>query len=184
MNDYVFESAEEALKWEVEVLRRRHLPKTSPIWREIEAEAEWVGRSWEGGKNLSLPTGGDERMHLAGKVMEALERAGVKDAGLERILRLWALGDWADDGRLNAALAIQEKCRREGIRVRLAYRYTYEQLGVALGCDRKTAWRKVQDGLAMVGEELLKQGLLEGVEAPARIVDNFKKDVYSDDFKR
>lgn len=179
MSEYVFDSAEHALKWAVEVLRRRRLPKLTSLWREIEAEAEWIGQAWEGEKNVTLPHDRDERMHLALKVMEAVTRSGEG----ARLLLLWAMGDWADEGRLAAAMAIQERCRREGMRVRLAYRYTYDQLGTVLGCDRKAAWRKVQDALQALGLELTREGFLVAVEGGEQASDSFKKSVYFDEFK-
>lgn len=179
----MFENAEDALKWAVEVLRRRRLPRTAGIWREIEAEAEFVAKAWEGAKNLGLPQGGEERMHLALRIMEGLEALKVREGAAMRLLQLWALGDWADEGRLAAALAIQEKCRREGMRVRMAYRYSYAQLGEILACDRKVAWRRVQEGLASLGRELGRRGIVANVETP-QLIDNFKKDVYFHDFKR
>ena len=180
MSDHVFDNAEHALKWAVEVLRRRRMPKLSSLWREIEAEAEWIGQVWEGDKNMTLPTDRDERMHLALKVMDAMTRSGE---GAARLLTLWAMGDWADEGRLGAAMAIQERCRREGLRVRLAYRYTYDQLGTVLGCDRKAAWRRVQEALVILGRELAKDGLLPMVDGAERQTGSFKKDVYFDEFK-
>ncbi len=179
MSDYIFDNAEHALKWAVEVLRRRRLPKLSSLWREIEAEAEWIAQAWEGDKNLTLPSDRDERMHLALKVMETVTRSGEG----ARVLLLWAMGDWADEGRLAAAMAIQERCRRDGIRVRLAYRYTYDQLGTVLKCDRKGAWRKVQDALHALGRELTLGGMLVAVEGGEQAPDNFKKSVYFDEFK-
>ena len=180
--DYVFESAEDALKWAVEVLRRRRLPQTASFWREIEAEAEWVEQAWEGNKNMELPQGREERMELALRVMEGLEAMKDKHIDMVRLLQLWGLGDWADEGRLHAAMAIQEKCRREGMRVRMAYRYTYAQLGALLDCDRKVVWRRVQEALAELGRELGTRGIVAVVDVQKRI-DNFKKDVYLPDFK-
>lgn len=179
----LFASAEEALKWAVEVLRRRRLPRTAGFWREIEAEAEWAEQVWEGTKNLSLPQTADERMELALKVMEGLQALVDKDVARGRLLQLWAWGDWADEGRLAAALAIQEKCRREGVRVRLAYRYSYAQLGVVMRCDKKVAWRRVQEGLAALGDILAGQGLMVMAGELGQEVNNFKKDVYLYDFK-
>lgn len=180
MSDYIFDNAEHALKWAVEVLRRRRMPKLTSLWREIEAEAEWVGQAWEGPKSMTLPTDRDERMHLALKVMEATTRCGE---GAAKLLGLWAMGDWADEGRLTAAMAIQERCRREGLRVRLAYRYTYDQLGAMLGCDRKAAWRRVQEALALLGRELGREGYVVVVDGAEAVTNGFKKSVYFDEFK-
>lgn len=178
MTEYVFETAEEALKWAVEVLRRRRLPKTASFWREIEAEAEFVSEMWQGVRNMRIPQSAEERLGLALKVMQGLDAV----AGGE-ILKLWVWGDWADEGRLRAALAMQEKLRRDGVRVRISYRYSYEQLGRLMGCDRKTAWRRVQEGLGVLGEKLVELKVVAPVEAGEQVHDNFKKMVYFYDFK-
>lgn len=181
--NYVFESAEDALKWAVEVVRRRRLPKTASFWREIEAEVEWVAQAWQGPKNLNLPQDAEGRMELALKVMEALNELAARDRVGGKLLELWAWGDWADAGRLATALALQEKCRREGVRVRMAYRYSYVQLGVILDCDRKAAWRRVQEGLALLGDLLAVRGVVGAIQAFEMVNDNFKKMIYSDEFK-
>ena len=179
MTSYLFEHADEALKWAVEVLRKRRLPKLGSFWREIEAEADWVEQAWEGRKNVALPNDAEDRLSLALKVMNAVDAIGEEGA---RLLKMWAWGDWVDEGRLRSALAIQEKCRREGLRVRIAYRYTYAQLGVILDCDKKVAWRKVQDALRVLGQELERKGLVIGIEAPVGNNDSFKKKVYYNEF--
>lgn len=183
MSDYVFDNAEDALKWAVEVLRRRRLPRTAGFWREIEAEAEWTAQVWEGGKNLRLPQGADERMELALAIMEGLVEVDADDAVVGKLVRLWAWGDWADEGRLRVALAMQEKLRREGVRVRMSYRYSYAQLGALLGCDKKVAWRKVQEGLGLLNDKLVGKGIVGMDMMPEQVADNFKKMVYSSDFK-
>lgn len=135
----VFETTEAALQWAVEVLRRRRLPRNSRIWQELAPEMQAVEEAWVGTKNLLIPTDADERLDLALTVMEALE--GLKETD-SRVLKLWSMGDWADEGRLRAALAIQETMRRQGVRVRMSYRYTFEQVATATACTKKTAWRR------------------------------------------
>jgi hypothetical protein len=164
--DFMFEDAESALRWGTEMLRRRRWPKMSSIWTEVTAEAEWIEDRWLGTKLLGLPEDHEGRLALALRVERAMAALENKQAEAARMLRLWAMGDWADEVRLRAALAIQEKARREGLRVRLSYRYTYAQLAAMLGCDRKAAWRLVMDALALLHVELVEVGLLPRIVAP------------------
>lgn len=180
----VFDDAEQALCWAAEVLRRRRWPKLCALWREVggESEAEYVAGRWGGERLVGLPLDAEDRLSLALKVEDALAGVVARDGVAGQLLRLWAWGDWADEARLRGAMAVQEKCRREGLRVRVAYRYSYAQLGFLLGCDRKAAWRQVQAAVMLLGEELGKRGLVVTVEAPAA-VDNLKKGVQLSDFK-
>lgn len=159
---YVFADAEQALVWGAEVLRRRRLPRLSRIWDEVQQEAEFVARAWGGDRNFNLPGSELERLALALKVetaLDALLARGVEDVLL---LKLWVWGDWADEGRLQKALQMQEVLRRRGMRVRLCYRYSFGQLGRMLGVDRKTAWRRVREALVMLERELISAGLVVG----------------------
>ncbi len=163
----IFDTAEQALQWAVEVLRRRRLPRNSRIWQEMAPEMQAVEEAWVGSKNLLIPTDPDERLDVALTVMEALE--GLSETEI-RVLKLWSMGDWADEGRLQAALAIQERMRRQGVRVRMSYRYTYEQVAGATACTKKTAWRRVQSALQKLGKELQARGVVAVVEVPERDV--------------
>lgn len=178
----MFESAEQALQWSAEVLRRRRWPKLSSFWRDLDGEADSVAMVWEGEKLMGLPEDAEGRLGLALGVEKALADVARRDAAAAALLRIWAWGDWADEGRLRRALAVQEKCRREGLRVRVAYRYTYAQLAQLLGCDRKTAWRKVQVALALMVEALAARKLVVRVEVPELLETSFKKDVHYSDF--
>jgi len=170
----VFETAEAALQWAVEVLRRRRLPRNSRIWQEMAPELQAVEDVWVGTKNLLIPTDPDERLDLALTIMESLE--GLKETD-SRVLKLWSMGDWAEDGRLRAALAIQETMRRQGVRVRMSYRYTFEQVATATACTKKTAWRRVQSALERLGKELQVRGVVARVEVPEREVSEVTQDV-------
>lgn len=180
-----FLSAEQALLWSVELLRCRRLPKLTRLWREVVDEADFVAKAWRIDNDL-LPADPDERWGLALKVdalladMAASGRDGQDAAAL---LKLWAWGDWVDEARLAGALAMQEKLRRQGIRTRIAYRYTYAQLAVYLKCDRKAAWRKVKSALLLLENLLLERGLLPTAEPGRGPVDDLKKDVHRYDFK-
>jgi|GEM_PF-1766871 len=187
---FMFEDAEQGLRWAAEVLRRRRCPRVSPVWREIspeagaevEAEAGRVAAAW--GKGWAgLPKDADDRLGLALKMEDALGELAKMDGRAAEALRLWAWGDWADGRRLAVALAVQEKARREGIRVRIAYRYSYAQLGAVLGCDKKTAWRRVREALDTLGMILQARGLLAVVVAPVEFKHNFNNIIDIHDFK-
>jgi DNA-directed RNA polymerase specialized sigma24 family protein len=171
----IFDTAEQALQWAVEVLRRRRLPRNSRIWQEMAPEMQAVEEVWSGSKNVLIPTDPDERLDVALTVMEALDSLNEADA---RVLKLWSMGDWADEGRLQAALAIQERMRRQGVRVRMSYRYTYEQVAGATGCTKKTAWRRVQAALQALGKDLQEKGIVVRVEVPREEGVEIKKDVW------
>lgn len=164
--NYVFADAEQALVWSAEVLRRRRLPKLTALWREMQDEVEFVARAWEGEKPFSLPGDAYSRLDLALKVEKALDEMARVDREGAALLKLWVWGDWADGGRLQKALQMQEVLRRRGIRARLSYKYTYAQLGTLLGVDRKTAWRRVREGLEVLGRRLGEAGLLVVVDGP------------------
>lgn len=168
---YQFEGAEQALVWSAEVLRRRRLPKLTRLWTELQDEVEFVARTWEGDKPFNLPGDAMGRLDLALKVERGLDRMARRDNEAARLLKLWAWGDWADEGRLQKALAMQEVLRRQGMRARLSYRYSYGQLGRLLGVDRKAAWRRVRDALELLGRELLEMGLVARVESGAKWVE-------------
>lgn len=180
-----FLDAEQALVWSVELLRRRRLPKLTLLWREILPEAEFVAKAWTPNHDF-LPADPDERWGLALKVESALVELAARHAEAALLLRLWAWGDWADEARLAGALAMQEKLRRQGMRVRIAYRYTYAQLGILLKCDRKAAWRKVQEALLLLEGVLAVRGLLAAGPGAAGCDEeggSLKKNIHHTDFK-
>lgn len=136
-----FASAEEALFWSADVLRLRHLPKLTSLWREVLAEApcpdapsELDRHSYAPSERDHLPRHEDDRLSLALAVERLLE--GMEESG--QLLRLHAWGDWVNDVRLRAALALQERLRRQGHTLRLNYRMSLRQLGTYLGRDKKT----------------------------------------------
>lgn len=162
----VFLNAEEALHWATEVLRRRRVPHIASFWKEIVHEATEVSDIWEKSiTSLHMPQDAETRFDLAMKVQQALADVALRDAEAAQLLFLWSWGDWADDVRLHKALSFQEHMRRQGIRVRIAYRYSYSQLGLLLRCHKKVAWRKVQKALTLLSESLTMRGLLLSVES-------------------
>lgn len=178
-----FETAAQAWLWATEVLRRRRLAPSSPAWRDdiaitsiqrshmhaelarqnIAQEVEEVAGAWHGRFRNLLPATGAERYALAQAIQTAVL---AQPAEASKLLQAWAWGDWADDARLRAALAMQEKARREGLRVRLSYRYSAQQLGIILGCNKVQAWRKLNAALKGLEKTLVMQQIVEGTDVP------------------
>ncbi len=182
-----FATAGEAWLWAVEVLRRRRLPSSAPMWRDaapapkgwhdapkalnVMAEATHVAERWGGRFKANLPHDAEGRYALALQVQLAADAVAAQQPQGGRLLMLWAWGDWADEARLRTALIMQEKARREGLRVRLSYRYSAAQLGAVLGLSKATAWRKLNEALNALAGELVQRRLLEGLpKAPRREV--------------
>ncbi len=173
-----FESAQDALHWAVEVLRRRRLPRHSGTLTNrvalsarqkmatdlarlnLAAEATQVAATWGGRFQPHLPHDAAGRLSLALQIEQSMATLPPEAA---RLLKLWAWGDWADEARLHAAQVHQEKLRQQGVRVRLSYRYSLEQLATLAGLSKATIWRQLQAAL-----KLLQQGLeqQEIVSAP------------------
>ena len=177
-----FATAGEAWLWAVEVLRSRRLPSSAPMWRDaapapkgwhetptalnLMAEATQVAESWGGRFKANLPHDAEGRYALAQVVQAAVMALRAEEA---KLLSLWAWGDWADEARLRTALIMQEKARRDGLRVRLSYRYSAAQLGVVMGLSKATAWRKLNEALNALAGELVQRRLLESLpKAPRR----------------
>lgn len=176
-----FSTAGEAWLWATEVLRRRRLPSNSPMWRDsapaprgwkesekqeklaainLMAEATQVADMWGKRWRAGLPHDAEGRQSLALQIQLAADAVKAANPDAARLLHLWAWGDWAEESRLRAALTIQEKARREGIRVRLSYRYSSTQLAALLGVSKATAWRTLHAALALLEAELIKATLV------------------------
>jgi hypothetical protein len=174
-NEACFSDARWALFWSADVLRRRYLPKIGAFWRESAAEpsdgadvdlsrlAEGVGRRVE--KNY-LPEDAEERHGLALKVEEILARLGEEGV----LLRQLAWGDGWCDASWRAALAHRELARRQGMKIRVSYRYTYRQMAALHDCDAKAVWRRARVALAAFTAALEQAGLLWRPEAPVAAV--------------
>ena len=181
--DAPFDTAAQAWAWATEVLRRKRLPISSPAWRGnvsltaaqrmtmlaeeakqrsfISSEEE--ARTWHASFKQKLPHTSAERYALAQRIQAAVK---ALPAAHSCVLIHWAWGDWADDARLRAALAVQEKARREGKRVRLSYQYSAQQLGYVLGCSKVQAWRRLNTAMKMLTCKLQTMGVVESVKAP------------------
>lgn len=158
-----FASVEEALFWSADVLRARSLPRLTSLWREILAEApeharpaELDARTYASPVRDHLPSDADDRLGLALAVEKILDSMG--DAG--QLLRLHAWGDWVSDASLRAALVVQERLRRNGVRLRLNYRLSLRQLGDFLQRDKKTVSKHLHRAMALLARRLDHEGLL------------------------
>ncbi|MFO0500331.1 MAG: hypothetical protein ACK5YK_01445 [Pseudomonadota bacterium] len=179
-----FETAAQAWIWATEVLRRRRSPTKSPAWRddigmtanqrrmlqtelkhqelaEIEAEA---AAAWQRGGIPRLPTSGPECYALAQRVQAAVMGLPPEQT---QLLMHWTWGDWAEEGRLRAAIALQEKARRQGLTVRLSYRYSAQQIGQLLGCSKIHAWRRINIALKQVERVLHDEGIVARLKIPS-----------------
>jgi hypothetical protein len=159
-----FGTAIDALYWAAEVLRTRRYPKLSRIYQQVVA-------AWDAENNeapeaphdtpitppLPLPRDPDTRYCLAQEIVTALTNLTPDQA---QLLVLAAWGDWADETRLRQALALQEKFRRQGVRVRLSYRYSLRRLGEILGHDHKYAGRRMDAALHAYTATLVAHGIV------------------------
>ncbi|MCA3243793.1 MAG: hypothetical protein INF43_00620, partial [Alphaproteobacteria bacterium] len=179
-----FGSAGEALLWATEVLRRRRLPRNSGTLAERVAlapaqqqeaalaalnlgqEASQVAAHWGQRFRPNLPHDAAGRLSLALQIEQALQQL---PAAPQQLLRLWAWGDWTDEARLNAALAHQEKLRRQGIRVRLSYRYSAAQLALLAGVSKATLWRRLHAALGLLEGPLVQCGVVATATAPTSV---------------
>ncbi len=158
-----FADGRQALYWSIEVLRRRRLPQLSRIWREWmpDVAAPGVPEAWEGDLvkpewALYLPTLAEDRYLLAMEVDGVL--AGMGEDGA--LLREMAWGDWVTDVRLRGALALQERLRRDGVRMLINYRYTFRQMAEMKRTDAKAVWRRVRRALRELETRLAGKGLM------------------------
>lgn len=171
-----FADAQHALMWSADVLRQRRMPRSTPLWRQIpsgaEVEAE-VNATTPWGDNLTfhLPEDPEERYALALNIEKQLTTIGE----IGNLLRLHAWGDWHSEQTLRGAIAIQERARQEGHRIRLNYRYSFRQLGLLLSIDHKTAARKVRDALEYLADHLATTNLIFTPHNPAHeeFINNF-----------
>lgn len=178
----LFTSAGEALLWATEVLRRRRLPTNSGHLADrvalsptqqaaaqlmrlnLAQEASQVAAHWGQRFRPHLPHDAAGRLALALQVQQALKTLPTEPC---QLLTLWAWGDWANEPRLQAALAHQEKLRRQGIRVRLSYRYSVAQLALLAGESKDTLWRRLQAALALLEQTLAASGTVAPPATPS-----------------
>jgi hypothetical protein len=181
----MFVDARWALFWSADVLRKRRLPKLGAFWREVGAEGTAELRMLDAaapkGAGLGLPADGEARLALALKLDALLH--GLGDEGL--LLRQLAWGDAWDERVLDAARRHQETARRQGLKVRLSYRYTYRQLAALHGGDAKSVWRRVRRALEAWSVALAAAGLLWRADSGAGSApqERLRKPVEVHDFK-
>jgi hypothetical protein len=160
-----FISAEQALLWAANGVRTRRFAKLSSIYLQIlhepnvEHNIETAATNTLAHNSFKayLPTDSEGRYALALAIMAEVHALEAENA---RWLLMMALGDWESEGRLHAALVIQERMRREGIRVRLSYHYSYRRLGEMCGHDHKYAQRKVASALEELSARLSARGIV------------------------
>lgn len=158
MDNYYFNDAHHAMLWATEVLRKKRFPRISGFYRKIEREeplteeeSKWLGEYGQ------LPTEWDDRQSLAIQVYKLLDHLTDDQWQLLR-LRYW--GDYYDENNLRRMEAMQEKLRMQNKRLKLNYRYSYRQVGTALGIDHKTARKRLDIALRDLYDELLAIGLV------------------------
>lgn len=150
-----FASSGAAVVWALEVLRRRRLPRLSPLWREACGDGGPDLRRGSGDVTLGLPDDGIGRLGLALRVQGVL--AGLPPL-MQRRLALWAMGEGR--GPL-----------------------TCVQLAAVWGCSAKTAWRWLQAALDATEPGLVQAGVVRRVVVPRRDGDDkIKKAVKANEF--
>ena len=173
--DFSFETAELALFWATELVRKQRFAPIAAFYREAVSETppqEVLPPA--AGKRL-MPLTGAERQALAQDIYAAL--ATLEDEP-QTVLRLHAWGDYADEQRLHTAQKFQEAMRRRGVRVRLSYRYSLRQIGAVFGKDHKWAQRRLTQALAALEDALAQRGVVcPAAEAPKREDITLKNDV-------
>lgn len=161
----LFASAEQALVWGADTLRRRRHARLSPLWQQIAPE---LAQPHPANQNLpmavperlpepaALLPAPEDRFAVALQIEQAVETLGEPG----KLLRLYAWGDWHSNAALTAALRHQEKARQRGDRLRLNIRYSFRQLGVMLGADHKTIAKCIRLALNELSDALETKGLL------------------------
>lgn len=161
----LFASAEHALIWAADTLRRRRHARLSPLWLQMEpglAEPQPDNGNLPMAVPETLPEpenilpAPEDRLAVALTVEQAVRKLG--EGG--NLLRLYAWGDWHSTASLQAALRHQERARKRGDRLRLNIRYSYRQLGIMLNADHKTVSRRVRLALNDLADALESKGLL------------------------
>jgi hypothetical protein len=160
-----FASAEHALVWAADTLRRRRHARLSPLWQQMEPSLAEPNPA-NGNLPLAVPEklpepeailpDPQDRLAIALTIEQAVQSLG--EGG--KLLRLHAWGDWHTNAALTAALRNQEKARQQGERLRLNLRYSYRQLGIYLQADHKTIARRIRLALNDLTDILEQKGLL------------------------
>lgn len=163
--DALFATAEQALMWGADTLRRRRHARLSPLWQQMEPSLAHPNPA-NGNAPLAVPEklpepeplfpNPDDRFAVAVQIEQAVD--GLGEAG--KLLRLHAWGDWHSNAALNAAILHQERARQRGDRLRLNIRYSYRQLGIMLNADHKTIARRIRLALNDLSDALEQKGLL------------------------
>ena len=152
---YQFETIDHALRWSTEVLRGRRFPKIGRFYLESvddEGVQEFCGH------RSDMPKTAEDRLCLALEVQKAVDSCLEQEEKAPLTAYYW--GDYTNDAIYQKAASFQERMRREGVRVKLNYRYSFRQLGRLLEVSDKTAAKIVRSAQEKIEEELAKKGLL------------------------
>lgn len=157
-----FESAQHALTWATEVLRRRRFPSVSALYKEMLTQAKTPAglnatHRWFG-EYGNLPTTREDKLAW---VLEIYQQLDTLPEDMQKILRLRYWGDYVNERRLRSALALQDKLRvTEGIRVKLSWRYPFRQVATLLNMSKPSVHRKENEGLTQLEREPIHARLL------------------------
>ncbi len=163
MERYAFDTVKHALSWSTEILRRRRFPKLTKMYQEIvlkvgSPKARSSLQSWYGEHGF-LPTEYEDKFSFA---MDVYMSVSALEGDLQQVIRLAYWGDYADDARLCKALKMQEYYRRQGIRVRISYRYSLRQIGLSMGVSHQSVKRLLKKAEKKLETLLLEKDLLVG----------------------
>ncbi len=156
--EYQFSSANQALDWTANVLRKKLFAQVSSAYRFIEKEVTDLPS--ESKEYSFLPRNAEDAYDLA-LDMDKLLRSLDEEHHL--LLRMKHWGDFYTVDKMKKAFAEQELLRRKGIRVRVSYQYSNRQMGVLLDCCHKTVQRKLAKAYQQFEELLIKEGYIAEV---------------------
>lgn len=157
---YMFENVRHALVWSTEVMRRGSRPSISRVYEKgllAELESAEADKTWTGWR-AHLPENREEKLLLVAKVWNATAKLSQEH---QRILRLSYFGDWYSEAHLATMLALQERMRKEGKRLRLNHRYSVRQVATILDMNYRTVHRKLDVAMVALEKELAQQNILE-----------------------
>lgn len=152
---YIFADARHAMGWATEILRMRELTGPSQIFKEYQASE--VPPQEEEYSEYVMPTDGESRYDLAHDVYTCFHKLNEES---QSILKLAYWGDFASMRRLNKARVMQESLLRKGVKTRLNYRYSIQQLSTMLDENDMRVKRRLDMAHKLLHEELAAKDLL------------------------
>ena len=118
---YIFNTLNDALIWSTEILRARTNPQTLDVYQRLKDLNDGMGFI-----DQRFDPTSENALHHALDIQNIIEK--TLSADHYKLLKFKYWGDYATPARLHQARQLQEKCRREGRRVRLSWRYSNRQL--------------------------------------------------------